>query len=53
MILEVAALDATDGEENTFEAAFANLQAVLINCFIQHCLQNCLEKRIAIYRVDP
>ncbi len=47
MILEVAALDVRAGQEQAFEAAFAQAAPIIAASagYISHELQRCLEKR--------
>lgn len=45
MILEVAILDVIPGEENAFEAAFSEAQAIISSMqgYVSHQLQHCIE----------
>ena len=47
MILEVASLDVIPGQENEFEAAFAQASLVIssMSGYISHQLQRCIEKQ--------
>ncbi|HFQ92543.1 MAG TPA: antibiotic biosynthesis monooxygenase [Anaerolineae bacterium] len=46
MILEVAVLDVRPGQEQTFEAAFAEAQEIIAGMkgYVSHQLQRCLER---------
>lgn len=46
MILEVAVLDVIPGQEEDFEATFAEAQAIIssMHGYISHQLQRCIEK---------
>ena len=47
MILEVAILDVIPGQENEFEAAFAQASLIIssMSGYISHQLQKCIEKQ--------
>jgi heme-degrading monooxygenase HmoA len=46
VVLEVAILDVKPGQEQAFEAAFANAQVIISSMqgYVSHQLQNCIEK---------
>src|SRR5215207_9864497 len=47
MILEVAILDVVPGQENEFQAAFANASPIIssMSGYVSHQLQHCIEKQ--------